>query len=374
MTTYTSISKGRMVVYAVAFLWFLCPVRLQAQRLEWKADACTFMDNQEFARTLYGKKAVLSGVRLSPEIGIGWGNGEHRLMAGVHVMKEFGSHKFLDRFSFTGYYELNKTSNHRIKNRFLFGAFPRKGLLDNYSGLFFADSIHYFHPNINGFFWQMGGRNNHVNLWVDMLNMQSPTQRESFLVGLSGEQRWRWLYVDLQSYSHFYFSPVNNNATEWQFMQRLLAKAAIGIDFSHAVKHLDKMRLAVGAMGGYHRAGKGFSDVYYPIGLAVDLNAEFWYIGTRTTFYYGKPLYNAFDPITQLGNPFGYGKYYLETEWYVPIYQNEILDARASATFHVAEGKCFYQQQLHLSVSLDRDKFPAKKYFERKHRQPKVSE
>lgn len=337
------------------------------QRFEWSADAYTFMDNQDFSGSPYSTQNFMSGFRISPEIGLSWDEGQHRIMVGTHLLKEFGTTQYLDRATFTGYYEY-KQKEGNIRNRFLFGAFPREGILNNYSGLFFCDSIHYFRPNLNGIFWQLGGRNNHVNIWVDWVGAQTPTNRESFLIGLSGEQRWKWLYIDLQSYSYFYYlHPVLNGLETPILEQDLQAKASIGVDFSNAFKYLNKMRFSVGAMGGLQQTAKNFSTTYYPIGLVLDLNAEFWYIGTRTTYYYGKPVLRSQAPGTiQWSNPFLYGKHYLETEWYVPFFKNDLLSAEVSATFHVTESKCFFQQQISLKINLDRDKMPLKAHFKKK--------
>ncbi len=339
------------------------------QRFEWTADAYTFMDNQSFGGSPYSTRTIMSGFRISPEIGLSWDEGQHRIMIGSHLMKEFGTTNYLDRINFTGYYEYKKKGGN-LRNHLLFGAFPREGLLDNYSGLFFCDSIRYYRPNLNGIFWQLGGRNNHINIWVDWVGAQSSTQRESFLIGLSGEQRWKWLFVDLQSYSYFYYLyPILNEVPTAILEQDLQAKASVGVDFSKSFKHLNKLRFSVGAMGGIQKTAKNFSSTYYPIGLVLDLNAEFWYVGTRTTYYYGKPvLRNETPGIIQWSNPFLYGNHYLETEWYIPFFRNDLLTAEASATFHITDNKCFFQQQISLKVNLDRDKLPLKRHFKKKHR------
>ena len=61
------------------------------QRFEWAADAYTFMDNQSFGGSLYSTRTIISGFRISPEIGLSWAEGQHRIMVGSHLMKEFGT-------------------------------------------------------------------------------------------------------------------------------------------------------------------------------------------------------------------------------------------------------------------------------------------
>lgn len=339
---------------------------VHAQQLEWKADALVYMDHQNFGSYPMTTKNAYLGVRISPEVGLSWDNGTHRFMVGTHLQKDFTTTRYLDYYHFTAYYELRKEQS-KVKNRLLLGSFPRKRLLDNYSGLFFNDAITYLRPNINGLFWQLGGKNNHINIWLDWVGMAESDSRNNFLVGLSGEQRWKWLFIDLQAYSNFYYKNLDPASSKLVLEQDLQAKAAVGIDFSNSFKHLKKMRFSIGALGGYQQTRGDFSGAYYPIGLAMDLHVEFWYIGTRTTFYYGKPIFQSYDSQrTQWSNPFVYGQHYLETEWYVPIFRNELLNAEASATFHVANGKCYYQQQMSLTINLDRGKLPLKAHFSKK--------
>lgn len=342
-----------------------------AQRMEWKADALVYMDNQRFDIAPMATNDAFLGVRISPEIGLSWDKGTHRFMVGTHLQKDFTTKRFLDYYHFTAYYEL-RTKQKNIQNRLLFGSFPRKNLLKNYSGLFFGDAVHYFRPNMNGLFWQLGGKNNHINVWVDWVGMTDFNYKDNFLIGLSGEQQWKWLFIDLQAYSYFYYQ--QEGLPKPVLEQDLQAKASIGIDFSNAFKQLKQMRFSVGAMGGYQQTSGNFSGAYYPIGLVMDLHAEFWYVGTRTTFYYGKPFYQAYDhQRIQWANPFLYGPLYLETQWYVPIFRNQLINAEASATFHIANGKCYYQQQMSLSINLDRDKLPLKNHFSKRKKQKKAS-
>ena len=319
-----------------------------AQSFEWKANAYGFFDNSEYGSIPGIRSQTMSGFRISPEVGFRYK--DISLFAGVHLQTEFGSPKFLDYTYFTGYFQY-KTPHHH----FLFGAFPREHLLDNYSDFFIRDTFSYYRPNITGLFYKLSGENNFISLWIDWVGSQSPVTREMFFAGLSGEQRWNWFFLSLNGY-YFHYANTRPTSGDGVVHDNGQGQVGVGIDFSHRAQHLHKMRLGAYFMMGYECKRDHTTPVKMPMGLVVDLHAQYWRIGTRTLYYYGQERFTVptdYPPLTYWGTPLLRAKSYLESQWYISLFKNSIVEAKAAFVFHLQGAKFGCQQMVSLSVNLN---------------------
>ncbi len=332
----------------VPYIYPVLTEPLHAQSFEWKADAGGFFDNGEYSKTDFGYSQTMYGFRFSPEVGIKYK--DFSLFVGTHLLTSFGSPEYLDKAYFTGYFQYENEHH-----EFLFGAFPRKGLLENYTNFYIRDTFQYFRPNMTGLFYQYTGKNQFINLWMDWTGAQSATTRETFFVGLSGEQRFKWFFISLLGYYYHYSHtrPVSGDGFVHDNGQ---GQIGIGIDFSERAKHLHVMRLQAAFMLGYECKRDHQTPVRTPMGLVVDLHAQYWRIGTRTLYYYGQERYTAPTDVwtnTYWGNPFLKSKSYLESQWYVEFFKNDFVEAKAAFVFHLQGTRLGTQQLVQLSVNLN---------------------
>lgn len=336
-------------ILAFSLLLIFCPSRILSQSFEWKANAYGFFDNGEYRKIDDNYSQSMLGFRFSPEVGIRYK--DFALFTGAHLQTNLGSPKFLDYAYFTGYFQY-KTEHHN----FLFGAFPREHLLDNYTNFYIRDTFLYFRPNLTGLFYQLSGDDNFINVWLDWSGCQSRTVREAFFAGLSGEQRFSWFFLSLLGYYYHYAGtePISGDGCVHDNGQ---GQVGIGIDFSGYAPHLHKMRFQAAYMLGYEcKRDGGQTPVSMPMGLVLDLHAQYWRIGTRTLYYYGDKRFTVptdFHSLTYWGNPFLESNSYLQSQWYISLFKNSFIEAKAAFVFHLQGTRLGTQQVVQLSVNLN---------------------
>lgn len=323
---------------------------------EWNANAYTFFDNSEFQGCKYGNSQTLSAVRLSPEFGIGWAD-KYKLMAGIHVQKDFGSKEIIDHADIIAYFDYFQ-QHKRVSQHFVMGAFPRDGLLDNYSDYFIQDSIRYFRPNMTGFFYQVEGRVGFVNVWLDWTGLQSKTMRETFFIGVSGEARYKAFAGGGEFYMFHYANTLPASGDECVH-DNMLGHFWAGIDMHYwQWRFVNRLRLTAGLLAGVERKrDDGLTPVKTPLGLQVCLDANIWRFGVYALYYYGDKRFTVptddhaatywGDPLLQSGNCLNALVYYDLFRW-------DGIKGKIGYRFHVVDGKLYHQQLLTLSVNLNK--------------------
>ena len=112
-------------------------------------------DNREFNRSAFSSSMTIFGARLTPVVGleaVQQDGTSHRIMAGIDVMKDFGSadKKTLSVFrEISLYYRLEKDFGDTDMTLYA-GIFPRRNMADRYSEAFFSDSLKFYDNNLEG--------------------------------------------------------------------------------------------------------------------------------------------------------------------------------------------------------------------------------
>lgn len=340
--------SGKIRITLLCVLIGLCATA-RAQSFEWKADATGFFDNGEYAKINNAYSKTMYGFRFSPEVGIAYK--DFSLFIGSHFQTSFGSPEYLDKVTFTGYFQYKNEHHH-----FIFGAFPYRNLLDNYSDFFVRDTFRYFRPNMTGLFYQLCGKNYFLKFYLDWTGAQSPLTREAFYAGLSAEQRYKWFFAAVTGY-YYHYANTRPRSGDGVVHDNGLGQVGIGIDFSGKAKRLHVFRFSANFMLGYEcKRDKGITPFKMPMGLVLDLHAQYWRFGTHTLYYYGQKRFTVptdNHSLTYWGNPFLSANSYLESKWYVCFFKNNFVDARAACVFHL-KGKDFGTQYVvQLNVNLN---------------------
>lgn len=330
------------------FTLILANLNVQAQELQWKTGFNYFFDNTEFARSSITIPQTMTGVHLSPEIGVKW-DSAHSVFAGLDVLKNSGTSNVIDKTDVIAYYQYLTTAT-----TFRAGSFQREEVLSNYSNLFFQDSVKNFRPLIQGIFWQVKKNSSYFNLWLDWVSHQTDLNREIFFVGASGHKRLGFLFADFQSYLYHFAGRANNPYDH--LCDNALGHFSVGVDYSN--KHgLDTLLFAVGVLAGYERDRDDENNrTYTPVGAILRLNAEYRGIGLDNMLYVGQPrmnLYKNYGGNLYWSNPFLRSKYYLESKFYLNVIQTSYVEGRIASKFHFSEGEIMYEQTFNLSVSLN---------------------
>jgi hypothetical protein len=112
-------------------------------------------DNREFYSSAFSSSMTIFGARLTPAVGleaVQKDGTSHRIMAGIDVMKDFGSadKNTLSVFrEISLYYRLDKDFGNTDMTLYA-GIFPRRNMSGRYSEAFFSDSLKFYDNNLEG--------------------------------------------------------------------------------------------------------------------------------------------------------------------------------------------------------------------------------
>jgi hypothetical protein len=327
---------------------FLFQLSLSAQAFQWKAGLNYFFDNTEYAKSTLTKDQTMAGVHFSPEIGVKW-DSVHFIFVGTDLLKISGSQNIIDIAQPIAYYRFQNS-----KASFYAGAFPRSELLSNYSDLFFQDSVNYYRPTLQGFFWQAGQKNSHFNLWLDWTGHENATTRETFFIGASAYKKSGLFFADFQSYL-FHFANTHPRTPSFSVCDNLLAQLSVGANYSNQ-SGLDTLLFSVGLLGGYERDRGVANGIHTPIGAVVRLNTEYYGFGIQNTLYAGHPrniFYSSYNNGMYWNNPFLRSGFYLQSKWYLNVIRSQFVNGKLSMNLHFSEGKMMFEQTFTIKALLD---------------------
>jgi len=334
---------------------------LMAQKLEWNLTADGYFDNGEGDDT-YRTTMTYSGLRATPEIGLSWDEGKHRIMGGYSGLAEFGlKHGFTDGMPIAYYQYKTKPLT------FTFGIFHREKLLGDYPSYMMSDTIHYYRPFMQGFAFQHQHNRGYFEAFLDWTGLRSDTNREQFMAGLSikhaigrrsvNDFKFSILnsqfYVGLEGY--YYHYALTWNADESQHIHDyLVAHPFVGYKLQSLATDAS-VDVKLGALMSFDRE-RGMEDgSRTPVGFLGEVDANYKHWSLQETFYVGGHQ-----------QPFGkryFGEYYWgDTYYHAPTYSrtdikyqfivNKYVEAYAGVIFNITKAGLNWHQLLTLRVNL----------------------
>ncbi|MCL1938019.1 MAG: hypothetical protein FWF52_06465 [Candidatus Azobacteroides sp.] len=335
--------------YCILFLIFtsIYTSSVFSQEMVWKANVRSFFDNTEFGRSSVQMSQTMAGVHLAPEIGLSWQN-KHRIFAGVDILHEYGSNKAIDYYDPVIYYEYDGKPF-----RFYMGAFPRRGLLDQYPRMFFQDSIQNYRPVLNGFFWEIYSDKNYANIWLDWVGRQTSQQRESFFMGWSGRYQRGPFYAEHLAYMFHFAKTMKADTTESVHDNGLLL-TSLGVDLASAAD-FEVLEAKVGWSMGLDR-DRDAGVWNKPQGLLSELKIEYRGLGLFNTYYKGgrqQAFYNAYSNQLYWGDPIYRSKEYNRADFYIQLIHSSVVKLKFIYSFHSTEKSLYQSQALYASFDLN---------------------
>ncbi|MFC3196967.1 hypothetical protein ACFOET_05000 [Parapedobacter deserti] len=321
-------------LFFVAFLWI---GNLPAQDIGWQIGFHGFADNREYAKSGLYSQSIL-GMRIAPELIFSM-DSAHFLHGGVNFLHEFGSVAAKDVVP-TVYYNYRQQGHD-----FYIGMFPRKDLLAGYHRAILNDTLNYYRPNIEGLLWRYGNKIFRQQVWIDWTSRQTETEREQFMVGLSGRVNSGSLYLAHQiTLWHDAGKKNNTDENETPVRDNGAAMLKIGIDLSE-LSFLDSLDISGGGIVSYDRL-RSIYDWRTPKGVITDIYAEYRKIFIANTFYAGEGLDIAY------GDRFYTSGLYdrLEIGWKPLQYKG--LESQFTLSFHFTRGAVDNQQQFTLRYNI----------------------
>ena len=334
-------------IYILIILVFFS-VKAHSQSFIWKAKVHSFFNNNEFELSEFKIPQTMAGIQAAPEIGLRFET-VHTISGGVNILHKFGSNEAVDKFYPTMYYEFNKKPY-----RFLMGAFPRDMALDKYPRVFFQDSISYFRPNMNGFFWEISNGKNYLNFWLDWTSQISETERETFFAGLSGRYNKGVFYFQHFDYM-FHFAKDFDPIVEKGIYDNGLSLTYIGVNLSKLTP-FDELDINAGWLAGLERSRAEDNKWIMNNGFLMETRLAYRRIGVFNTLYIGDgqmTFYNQHSNKLYWGDPIYRAGTYNRSDFYIDFIKSNCVNLNLTYSLHFAEGNVYHEQLLRVKILLD---------------------
>lgn len=324
-------------------------------RFAYDVDFEMNFDNREFYKSAFSRSMTIFGARLTPSVGldvVSRPDTRHRVIAGLDVMKDFGSPKsdVSDHLQeLTLYYNLEKRlGGGRADMTIYAGIFPRKMMSDRYSTAFFSDSLTFYDNNLEGLLIKFRRPKAEFEVGCDWMGQIGQNQRERFMVFSSGEGEVA-PFLTLGYAGYMYHFACSEEVTG--VVDNILVNPYARFTFGHMMG-LQAFDLRFGWLQGMQNDRKHVGTYTFPCGGEFDLEVRHWNFGLRNSLFYGMdmmPYYNNLDSgsykygnILYPGDPFyrihddgktGPGSYdRLEFFWEPKV--GEYLKIKVGALFH----------------------------------------
>lgn len=169
----------RMVKVAIFIILHICFVfSASSQKPDIRFVFEGIGDNREFSGG-YSFPQTILGTRGTVEVGITMD--DHRLVAGLSRLFEFGSPSDFHKTGMILYYQFE-----RPDKTFHFGSFPRRGLID-FPLAMLTDTLNYYRPHVEGIRGEIRRGKSYQNAFIDWTGRQTAEVREAFTAASSGE-------------------------------------------------------------------------------------------------------------------------------------------------------------------------------------------
>lgn len=315
--------------------------------LIWDIDFSSAFDNREGDAT-YVRDMTWFFVNLAPEVGLQFSKHD-RIAGGVVYNQPIGREWDGARFSPTFYYR------HTSRRWDLsMGMFPRKQLQQQLPGFLWCDSLNYFQKNIRGVLVQYHDRHWIADLYLDWRQMQTETKREAF--NIVAHASWRDTRSPMLAGAHVmmnHYALTHNAPADQHIVDNFLINPYIGLDLSHRTP-LDSLNIRLGAVATIER-NRARDNWDTPVGVWLELTAEWRWLGLRNTLYAGGrllPSWPEFGSRLYPGEPFYQARFYDRLDIYARILSTRYVNLEADLNFNFATGSFIFYQRLLLDVNI----------------------
>lgn len=312
---------------------------LKAQEVGLKLNFFGYADNREYG-AIYTQDKTIFGSLISPQLYFKLSD-NHTLYGGAHYNKDFGSHQE-DKRSFNpiAYYNYSSPSID-----FAIGFIPRYERLKDMPRVVLADTFMYDRPNLEGMFFQYRKGGFEQRVFIDWLSKQSYTDREQFMVGITGNYRHGLFYITHAGI--LYHNALTSNEERGDHIQdNGVVTANVGLDLGSKTG-LDSLSIDAGAVVGFDRIRtkyemqitKGFISTQH-VGYKKFSLTNTVYLGQVQNLPNGDPFYrrDKYDRLDLSWTPF----------------KLKAIEAKLVASFHFSKGKIDNQQAFTLRYNFDR--------------------
>lgn len=337
----------RKLLIIILFLTVVIPIG--AQGLTWSLDFNTIFDNRENDYDYYSHDQTIFLTRLSPEVGMEFLGGAHRISGGAAWIQPVGNEWHDYKICPTLYYGYRSGSL-----SIDFGMFPRTHLIEPLPDFLLSDSIAYKQPNIRGVLVQYVHRRGFVEMSLDWRSLQSETQREAFNVNVNAMWNPRGMLIFGGHLQVNHLAKQKNPPPGQGVNDDIMINPYVGVDLSHRTL-FDSLTIKAGGVLALERT-RVQSFWHTPGGALFDIFAQWRSFGIKETLFAGSnlfPLYPKFGTLLNMGEPYYQAPLYSRTQLFASLVSNRFVSLEAALTFHVTRQEFAFWQSLKLRVYMD---------------------
>lgn len=269
-------------IFIAIFLTSFHLIPAKSQEIMWKAGFNSFFDNREYFND-YAEPGSILGARTFVEGGFTIDD-QNSFSIGLDFMYEFGDKARPEHINPILYYH-----HYSPSTEIYMGAFPRRGLV-KLPYVMQSDTFNYYRPNVEGIFLRFQNSWGKQDVWLDWTSRQTFDQKETFLIGATGQTRQGLLYGRYDFIMYHYAGTAQNTPDE-HLRDNGGATAIIGANLSGWLP-LDTLMLSTGVTMSYDRL-RGVYDLQYSFGSLTELLAGYKMFGIRNTTYFGDGQVNC---------------------------------------------------------------------------------
>ena len=283
-------------------------------------DFETRFDNREFGNSGFSPSMTIFGACLTPSVGLSVkGNGEHRLMVGLDVMKDFGSGKRHDLFNeMTLHYNYSKKIGdvHLGINA---GIFSRDLMGGTYSEAFFSDSLKFYDRNLEGLLLTFQRPEAYFEVGCDWMGQYSALIREKFMIFSAGEGR----VLPFMNFGYAaYMLHFANSDRSKGLVDNLLLNPYALFDFGDKID-FQKFQLRLGWLQAMQRDRKYKGYFVFPYGIEFDQHLRNWNVGIHNKMFFGSDMMPYYNDVDNAGLKYGTDLYYGDPFYRIHDYKGE---------------------------------------------------
>ena len=266
-------------------------------RFAYDVDYEMNFDNREYYRSDFSNSMTVFGARLTPAVGLessAQNHLSHKLMAGIDVMKDFGSSETSRELlkEVVMYYNLEKEGDTGIS--LYAGIFPRSKMQGRYSQAFFSDSLKFYDNNLEGLLVQVRRPKAGFEVGCDWMGQYGSNRRERFMIFSSGERMvGHMLTFGYTGYMYHYANSVEVKG----LVDNILINPYIRLDLAEKFD-LQAFNMSLGWLQAFQHNRKHVGYYVFPGGGHFDFEIRKWDIAVKNMFFCGTdimPYYNSYD-------------------------------------------------------------------------------
>jgi hypothetical protein len=305
------------------------------QDIIWHLGIHNFFDNREYFNNYVQPQSML-GTRVFGDIGLSLDK-NNQFCTGANILYEYGSSFHSKNISPVIYFK-HQSEFAQVN----MGAFPRKDLID-LPYVLQTDTFQYYRPNVEGIFLKFHTSNSYQKLWLDWTSRQTNTDRETFLIGATGNINSNILYFryDFIMY-HYAGTAIPDTNDHIRDNGGIVLSGGLNLSKYTA---LDSLTISPGIAMSYDQH-RNVYELDYRFGSITKIFGSYKGTGIRSTTYFGE------GQTQMVGDGLYSAKFYSRLDLFIGFFRKSRVKSRVEFSLHFLPEVVDVSQQFFIYLSI----------------------